>query len=385
MQANKRILILMSDTGGGHRSAAEAIADALQREFPGRYDVTIADAIARSAWYPFNHMAEWYLPVVTYGEYWWGKGFHTTNRRPVIRGAQPLLDLMMGYKLRRLVRENAPDLVVSVHPLLTGMARRAVGAVRPDVPFVVVVTDLFDPHGVWFDPNANLTLVATGGADTTARRYGVPAEKIRVVGQPVSLKFLARGRSKAEERADLGLAPEQTTVLLVGGGEGMGKLYEIARSIAEARVPVQLVVIAGRNKGLREKLLATEWEIPVVVQGFVTNMPEWMRASDVLITKAGPGTIMEGLACGLPILLSGYLPGQEAGNVTFVEQSGVGELCETPEEIARTLGEWVTPGSETLAQFSARARELARPGAALDIAAILDDLVTSRKSRIEGR
>ncbi len=373
----------MSDTGGGHRSAAEAIADALEREFPGRYDMTIADAIARSAWYPFNHMPSWYLPVVTYGETWWGRGFHTTNHRPVIRGAQPLLDVMMGYKLRRLVRENAPDLVVSVHPLLTGMAQRAVSAVRPGVPFVVVVTDLFDPHGIWFEPKATLTLVATGGADTTARRYGVPTEKIRVVGQPVSLRFLSRGRSKAEQRTELGLEPEQTTVLLVGGGEGMGKLYEIARSIAGAKLPVQLVVIAGRNKGLRDKLQATEWEIPVVVQGFVTNMPGWMRASDVLITKAGPGTIMEGLACGLPILLSGYLPGQEEGNVIFVEQSGVGVLRETPEEIARTLDEWVTPGNETLAKYSARARELARPGAALDIAAILDDVVASRKLQTE--
>ena len=108
--------------------------------------------------------------------------------------------------------------------------------------------------------------------------------------------------------------------------------------------------------------------------------PSPAAAADVLVTKAGPGTIMEGLACGLPILLSGFLPGQETGNVTFVEQSGVGVLCEKPADIARTLGEWLSPGNDTITRFSARARELARPGAALDIASILDDILAARSA-----
>lgn len=381
-ETKKKIVILMSDTGGGHRSAAEAIADGLAREFPERYTIKLVDGIARAAVYPFNHMSEWYLPVITHGEYWWGVGFRSTNRKPIIRSAQPLLDVMMGRRLRRLWKQENPDLVVSVHPLLTSLARRSLRATGSSAPFTIVVTDLFDAHGVWFDPGADLTLVPSGGADARARRFGVPGERIRVVGMPVSLKFLARGRSKADQRAQLGLKPDQTTVLLVGGGEGMGKLYEIACSIDAAHPAIQLVVIGGRNKALREKLEAKEWSIPVVVQGFVKNMPEWMSASDVLITKAGPGTIMEGLACGLPILLSGFLPGQEEGNVTFVEQSGVGILRQEPEQIAQTVVEWCQPENGTLATLSARARELARPGAALEIASILDDVLTSRGTRV---
>ena len=381
-EIKKRILILMSDTGGGHRSAAEAIDDALEREFPGKYATKLVDAIVRAAIPPFNHMPEWYLPLVTYAEFWWGVGFRSTNRPPVIRSAQPLLDVMIGVRLRRVLRDETPDLVVTVHPLLTALARRSLRAIGSQAPFVVVVTDLYTAHGLWFDPEADLTLVPTAGTDVGARRYGVPGEKLRVVGLPVSLKFLARGKSKAELRAQLGLAPDKMTVLLIGGGEGMGKLHDIARAIAQERLPLQLAVVTGRNKALKEKFDATEWEIPVSVQGFVTNMPDWMHAADLLITKAGPGTIMEGLACGLPILLSGYLPGQESGNVTFVEQSGVGVLRQEPEEIAHTLAEWLMPINDTLARFSARARELARPSAALDIASILDDILTSRESGI---
>jgi 1,2-diacylglycerol 3-beta-galactosyltransferase len=147
-------------------------------------------------------------------------------------------------------------------------------------------------------------------------------------------------------------------------------------------LPIQLVVIAGRNRALYKKLCATTWQIPVSVQGFVTNMPEWMRAADALITKAGPGTISEALAYGLPILLSGFLPGQETGNVTFVEQNGVGVLRKNPEHIARTLREWLTPGNDTLTRLARRAQALARPRAALDIAQILDDLLTPRGTRV---
>lgn len=380
--AKKRIVILMSDTGGGHRSAAEAISDAIAREFPDRYDVQLVDGISQAAFFPFNHVPEWYLPFVSHAEFLWGAGFHSTNRISVIRSSQPLLYAMIGVRLRRLLCELKPDLVVSVHPVLTALARRSLRRAGSDAPFVVVVTDLFDAHGIWFDPGADLTLVATGGADAKARKHRIPGERIRVVGMPVSLQFLSRGRSKAEQRVQLGLDPDKTTALLVGGGEGMGKLYEITRAISDMRLPVQLVVIAGRNKALKAKLQATEWQIPVVVRGFVNDMPDWMRASDILITKAGPGTIMESLACGLPILLFGFLPGQEEGNVTFVEQSGVGVLRQEPEQIARTLAEWIAPESDILAQYSARARALARPGAALDIASILDDILTSRESRV---
>jgi 1,2-diacylglycerol 3-beta-galactosyltransferase len=372
----------MSDTGGGHRSAAEAIASAFAREFPGRYAVALADGIARAARFPFSHAADWYLPTVTYAEFGWGALFHSTNNPAMVRLSLRFLDLVMGNGLHCLLRDQAPALVVSVHPLLTTIPRRALRAMGSRAPFITVVTDLFDAHALWFDREADLCLVPTDGARATARRFGMPDEKLRVVGLPVSLQFLANTKSRAEHRAQLGLAPDRTTVLLVGGGEGMGRIYGIARAIAHARLPLQLVVIAGRNKALLRKLQTTTWEIPVSVQAFVTNMPEWMRASDVIITKAGPATLSEALTCGLPILLSGFLPGQEEGNVTFVEKSGVGVLRQSPKEIARTLGDWLAPGNDTLARFAARARELARPRAALEIAAILDAILTSRESRL---
>lgn len=370
----------MSDTGGGHRSAAQALAEAFAREFPGRYQVELLDVIARAAAFPFNHVAEWYLPFTTYAEPLWWLLYHATDNVVGTRLLLGFIRFLMERRLSRLVREHPADLVVSVHPVLNQVPCRALRTARPGAPFAVVVTDLYSTHGLWFNPEADLTVVATEGARATAARWGMPPDKLSLVGLPVSLKFLAppRETTPAERRAALGLAPDKTTVLLVGGGEGMGRLLETVRAIDRARLPVQLVVIAGRNRKLHTQLQSTVWQIPVVAQEFVTNMPDWMRASDLIITKAGPGTISEALACGLPILLSGYLPGQEEGNVTFVEQSEVGVLRKDPEAVATTLAEWLSPGNDTLPRLAARARQIARPRAALEIARQLDDLLTAR-------
>ena len=215
------------------------------------------------------------------------------------------------------------------------------------------------------------------GAREKGLRFGMPAEKMRVVGEPVSLKFIDGVSGQLEARAKLGLAPNLPTLLLVGGGEGMGKLYAIARAIDQAKLPAQLVVIAGRNELLRQRLESVPWQMPVRVEGFVRNMPDWMYAADVIITKAGPGTISEAMACGLPILLSGFLPGQETGNVTFVEQNGIGILQKEPAAIARTLGEWLAPGNDTLARLAMRSHKLSRPRAALEIAKLVDQMLNA--------
>jgi 1,2-diacylglycerol 3-beta-galactosyltransferase len=111
-------------------------------------------------------------------------------------------------------------------------------------------------------------------------------------------------------------------------------------------------------------------------------MPEWMAAADVLVTKAGPGTITEGLLSGLPLVLMGKVPGQEDGNVDFVVGGGAGAWEPRPARAAARLRDWLAPGNPALARMSAQARELAYPDAASDIAADILD-VAERSCRPE--
>jgi 1,2-diacylglycerol 3-beta-galactosyltransferase len=157
----------------------------------------------------------------------------------------------------------------------------------------------------------------------------------------------------------------------------MGALEQIAQALA----PVlgsrggQLAVICGRNEALRARLAGQRWPMPTRIAGFVDDMPVWMAAASLLVTKAGPGTIAEALACGLPMVLSGFVPGQETDNVHFVEKNGVGVYRSDPWQIAAVVDDSLEPANPALGAMRTRALALARPNAALDIAQALSRLI----------
>ena len=103
--------------------------------------------------------------------------------------------------------------------------------------------------------------------------------------------------------------------------------------------------------------------------GFVTNMAEYMVGADLLISKAGPGTIAEAAALGLPVLLTSYLPGQEEGNIDFVLKNEFGAYVadSDPDGVARQCSSWLRD-EEKLAEMSKKASDAGVPNAAEDIA-----------------
>lgn len=364
----------MSDTGGGHRAAAEAIRDAMRSLFGERYPVAVEDLFAHSR-FPTSLFPKTYLPLITYAEWSWGPLFHWSNGYQRARLLSRLLKLSLTDALKRMYAKYTPSLVVCVHPMMIYAACVELRSFDPTIPFITVVTDLFDAHAFWFYDKVDLLIAPTQAVAKRGQDYGVSPNKLRVIGQPIGLEFADAGETKKECRVELGLEEDCFTVLLVGGGEGMGKLGDIAAAISDARLPLQLVIIAGRNQALRKKLEASQWKIPVKTNGFVTNMPTWMRAADVIITKAGPGTIIEAVTTGLPIILSGYLRGQEEGNVKFVEEGQLGVLRTEPRQIVCQLQEWLKPGNRDLDSMREHARAQSRPRASLEIAELLASLL----------
>ncbi|MBZ0304534.1 MAG: glycosyltransferase, partial [Anaerolineae bacterium] len=159
-----------------------------------------------------------------------------------------------------------------------------------------------------------------------------------------------------------------STILVVSGGEGMGPLYRIASEINRKKLKkCQLLIIAGRNQKLREQLEATQWNQPTKIYGFVDFMPLLMAASDMIVTKAGPATIMESCTAGLPLIISGAIPGQEIGNVEYVVKNEAGVLARGPKAVANTVESWLNDHPEELLRRAANARSLARPNAVWDI------------------
>jgi len=199
--------------------------------------------------------------------------------------------------------------------------------------------------------------------------------------------------AKSKLRENLGLMDGLPTVLIVGGGDGMGGIINQAQALGQKlnkksdnadEACYQMVVVCGNNEKAQNTLSSNDWGngVNVVVNGFVDNMDEWMRSSDVIVTKAGPGTIAEASICGLPCMLSSYLPGQEAGNVPFVEDAGFGTYCGNPEDIAETVSTWLS-SPERLQSMKDAALEAARPTATIDIAKDLAAMLFEEKARQE--
>ncbi|MFB0533586.1 MAG: glycosyltransferase [Anaerolineae bacterium] len=382
---SKKVLILMSDTGGGHRSAAEAIAEAVHQLYGEACRVEIADPWADHTPFPINRLGQLYSPLVNRGTILWKFIFRSTSNRRVLSFLVEIFWPAIRKSMKDFLRQSNPDVIVSVHPVLTYFSIRALQEANLRIPFVTVVTDLVSLHPLWLCPETDSCLVPTELARNRALANGLPLEKVKVVGLPVGLEFAKGAGEKEILRDKLGLERDRPTILVVGGAEGVGKVYKIARAIARTRVNAQLVVVAGRNHRLRRRLQKVDWQIPTTVLGFVANMPELMGASDVIVTKAGPSTISEALAAGLPILLSSFIPGQEEGNVEYVIDNGVGTWAEKPQLVAATLAQWLQPENDTLTYMAQKAQRLGRPQATLDIAATIFNLAQASGSSTQSQ
>jgi len=364
----KRILFLMSDTGGGHRAAAQAITEAIHHLYPDTYEVFLDDLWRDYTPWPVNRIPNAYPWLTGPGMPVWKLMWQVSNRAPADKFVFPTVLPLLRNKIAAYLREVQPDIVVSVHPLMNDLILKVMRRIRLQAPFLTVVTDMVDLHPLWIDPEVDLCMVPTEPARQKALKFGCPAEKLVVVGQPVALKFMQSLESKVVLQRKLGLDLTCKTVLLVGGGEGFGRLFDIARAIAGQVRCAQLLIIAGRNKALKQKLEAVAWEIPTHIYGFVDNMPELMHCADVIVTKAGPGTISEALVARLPLILFDYIPGQETGNVSYIIDHGVGAFVQEPQEIAQLLSTWFEPENLTLPMMAEKTAELAKPEAALTIA-----------------
>jgi 1,2-diacylglycerol 3-beta-galactosyltransferase len=373
-----RILILMSDTGGGHRSAAQAIEQGLQRRAGEAVQVSVVDYLALSG-FPLSWARPGYS-VIIHHPWLWRIIFRATDRSIL----PALLHGPAGGLVRRAVRlavqQVRPDIVVSVHPLATApasdaldeMSRAGARRLAEPLPLVVVVTDMVTIHPAWAAPRAEAVVAATEKAKKTLVQFGVPEERISVLGLPVDARCAETTASRQDLRRQLGWDEGRFAVLLVGGGEGAGGLEEQVAAIAETTQGLQLAVVAGRNEHLCERLRGRDWGLTLHSYGFVQNMPDLMRAADLLVTKAGPGTISEALVCGLPMVITSALPGQEEGNVGYVVDHGAGLLGTTSTELAQIVKRLSgDSGAGELSALAQAANRLAKPNAADDIARLI--------------
>ncbi|KAK2993995.1 hypothetical protein RJ640_005867 [Escallonia rubra] len=388
LNSPKKVLILMSDTGGGHRASAEAIKSAFNEEFGDEYQVFVTDLWTDHTPWPFNQLPRSYNFLVKHGSLW-RVTYYASAPRVVHQPNFAATAAFIAREVANGLMKYQPDIIISVHPLMQHVPLRILRAkgLLKKIVFTTVVTDLSTCHPTWFHKLVTRCYCPTEEVAKRALKAGLQPSQIKVYGLPVRPSFVKPIRPKDELRRELGMVEDLPAVLLMGGGEGMGPIEATARALGDAlydenlgEATGQVLVICGRNKKLANVLLSIDWKIPIQVKGFVTKMEECMGACECIITKAGPGTIAEAMIRGLPIILNDYIAGQEVGNVPYVVENGCGKFSKSPKHIANIVAQWFGPKADELMAMSRNALRLARSDAVFKIVHDLDELVRQKST-----
>jgi len=334
-----KILIISSDTGGGHKSAAAAIVAGVQKFVGGdSYAVRVVRAVEESH-HLSAKMVVFYNWVLRNRQHWMKYLYWFVNRlRPEARGF--LYRRSLAY-IHELFERWCPHVVVSVHPLTQHAFARVLKelGLAGKVPLVTVVTDpCYGFWKGWACDDVTLYLVASEEAKQQLIDYGVRPERIKVSGMPVHPKFeLPDERSAQAARRELGLDPQKFTVFVNAGWVGGGNIPLIFRELVRGELDVQAIFLAGRNEELRNEAesIAAAAKFPVKVIGYSEQVEQLMQAANVMVSKLGGLTTFEALACRLPIIADATTPPmpQESGAATMLAGRGAGVLLKRAADI----------------------------------------------------
>ncbi|HEX8843407.1 MAG TPA: hypothetical protein VF791_02130 [Pyrinomonadaceae bacterium] len=334
-----KILIISSDTGGGHRSAATAIAAGVQKFFySDSYAVRVVRAIEEAHGIT-EKLVGTYNWLLRHKQHWMKYLYWAVNRfRPETR--EFFYNRTVGYA-RDLFERWCPHVVVSVHPLtqhFIGRVLKELGLAER-IPLVTVVTDpCYGFWKGWACDDVRLYLVASDEAREQLIDYGVAPERIKISGMPVHPKFQLPDEEAARAaRSALSLDPHKFTVFVNAGWAGGGNIPHIFDQFSQGELDVQAIFLAGKNEELRVKAeaMAAKAKFPVKVIGYSEHIEQLMSAAHVMVSKLGGLTTFEAFACRVPIIADTTtqpMP-QEAGAARLIEQRGAGILLNRANEI----------------------------------------------------
>lgn len=327
--SQKRILFLSVSAGAGHARAAEALRATAAAAFP-QMETLHLDVMEYVPAAFRKLYTDFYIKLVNHHPQLWRMLYHATSKADPDSHMQKLrraTERLSTRALRRAIGEFAPDAIVCTHFLPAEILMHEIRRERLVVPVWVQVTD-FDLHGMWVVPRMTGYFAASEEVAFRMRAAGIPAGRIRVTGIPVMPAFADPLDRKACAR-HFGLDPARRTILLMGGGGGLGGLDETAAMLLRLehdsqRLDFQLIVLAGRNQEALVRLrdLATEHAGRLFPFGFTDEVQRLMACSDLVITKPGGLTTSECLAMGVPMLLNAPIPGQEESNADYLLEQG---------------------------------------------------------------
>lgn len=364
----KKILIIYASAGDGHKKAAEAVYREFKEISPKQEAVFIDSLNYTTRFFKFFYRRI-YIVLIRYLPWLWGFFYHLLNNRfffVIIAPFRRLTNALNSAKLVRFLLDERFDAVISTHFFAPEVISRLKEKSGLSMPLISIVTD-FKAHLYWIAKNVDRYVVASESVKKDLAERGVPAEKISVLGIPVRRKF-SEPVSKAAARSRLGLSPDKFTILMMGGGLGVGPIKDVLSGLQRLDFDCQIMVICGHNKGLLEELrsMAGSFVKYTRIMGFCHNIDTFMSASDIMISKVGGVTVSESLSAGLPIACIKPIPGQESANAEFLFGNGIGFRVRGRHEVNDIIRKFFH-SPPFAKEIQNKIRSLARPDSAKDI------------------
>lgn len=371
----KKILILTADAGFGHRSASLAIEAAIEDLAPDQFSVTLLNPLDDKKAPSFLHdsQSEYDKWVRNVPELW-KFGYEISDSQIPTTILETILVVSLFEVFSEILEEFKPDIVVTTYPLYQAPFIAVRSIHKLNIPIITIVTDLASVHQIWFNEKVDLLIVPNNTVKEDAIKAGNEALKIAVMGIPVNPAIFSLTESKQEVRRKLGWDELKTTLLVVGSNR-VEHFKDYLNILNHSGFDFQLIVVTGKDKELHEELKQVEWHHSVFLYEFVDQMPAFMRAADLLISKAGGLIVTEALASGLPLLLVDVIPGQESGNAKLVVDSKAGFWVKNSMDFIESVSHLMINEMATLAIMQQNAKKAGKPSSALDIGKIIIDRV----------
>lgn len=368
-QVEQRILLMYITKVSGHRQATVAIQQTLKQLNPlvkaptvngFGYTYPILEKVVNQA----------YMSVIKATPKVWD---YMYDNPKIVKNSQSIKKFLYktSYeKLNKLFNRHNPNTIVCTQAFPCGMVADFKVKKKLKVKIVGVLTD-FAPHSFWINDGVDYYIVPSLEAKDRFIKKGVPADSIKVYGIPIRAKFSAQ-LNKEPIAQQLGFDVNIPTILIMGGGQGLGPIKEIVKSLMKIEMSFQVVVLAGTNKKIVKALneYIEETQKKILVFEFANNVDELMELASMIITKPGGITTAECLAKGLPMVIVDPIPGQEMRNTDFLIKKGIGIRIDETHDVGEEV-ELLLKSPERLTAMSKSAYENAHPHSTLDIAKLI--------------
>jgi len=353
----------------GHRSATMAIEKAVKTLSPKseilsinafNYTNPISEKIVNSI----------YMGVIKNTPKLWDYLYDNPKVVKSVEKLKKLIHKSNSPKFKKLFDRFNPDIVVCTQAFPCGMVADFKKDYGSKLPLVAVLTD-FIPHSYWVYEAVDYYITPSEEVSQRLAKKGVPAEKMRPLGIPFDHKF-NQPLNRAEIFGKLHLDPLKPVILIMGGGQGLGPIKTIVKSLDSLKIDAQEIIVTGTNKKLYRSLKRKikKYKKDIRLFGFVDNINELMFISTLIISKPGGVTTAEALALRLPMVIVKPIPGQEANNTDFLTRKQAAIKLEDPKKINAVVDD-LLKNDQTLQRMRDSAAHIAKPDSSLDIAKLL--------------